>query len=239
MNADWYGVEMEHPAPRLEELITLLRLLWAHESGPFDFSGRFYNLKFAHLDKAATAKVDIYSAGVNERMVRVAGRGADGFVGHPIATCDYLNQIATPAINLGLSESDRPPGSVRIATQVITAVHPDRAEARRRAALQVAFYSTVKTYEVIFALHGYGDERQAIRTAFIAGDTEGMLQNTSDRMLQEMAVFGTAEEVMDQLQRYDSVADEIMLYPPHYGLNSEESLSTQVEILDMLAKYPS
>src|ERR1700730_15497943 len=52
MNEDWYGVkEVDHPAPRLEELVGLLRELGEHQSGSFEHIGHFYKLRFTHLEK--------------------------------------------------------------------------------------------------------------------------------------------------------------------------------------------
>jgi alkanesulfonate monooxygenase SsuD/methylene tetrahydromethanopterin reductase-like flavin-dependent oxidoreductase (luciferase family) len=234
MNEDWYGTNAEHPAPRLEELVDLLRQLGSHTEGPFEFAGRFVQLKFAHLDKMASSAVPIYTAGVNPRMVEVAGRTGDGFIGHPIATCNYLSRIASPAIVKGAEKSGRVHTVVQRLTQVITAIDDDVAAARRRAALQVAFYSTVRTYEVIFAAHGFEEERQAIQKAFLNKDREGMVSATSDRMLSEMAVFGSQASVLEQLERYTDVADELILYPPHYGVSTGELRREQQSIIEMI-----
>jgi alkanesulfonate monooxygenase SsuD/methylene tetrahydromethanopterin reductase-like flavin-dependent oxidoreductase (luciferase family) len=234
MNSDWYGTVADHPAPRLEELISLLRQLNAHRSGPFTYEGRFYALRFAHLERLPTEPLPIYTAGVNARMVEVAGRAAEGFVGHPLASRTYLDKIATPAIDAGLQRSGRDAASVKRVTQVITAVDDDRLAARRRAALQVAFYSTVKTYEVIFALHGFADERARIREAFLQGDKEAMLNATSDAMLAEMAVFGSRDEVIEQLDRYAGWADEVILYPPHFGVTVDELRKEQADLIDLI-----
>jgi probable F420-dependent oxidoreductase len=235
MNSDWYGTAIDHPAPRMEELIDLLRKLGAHHEGPFSYEGRFYNLRFAHLDRLLSSPLPIYTAGVNQRMVEVAGRVADGFVGHPIATVPYLQKVASPAIDAGVGKSGRDASAVHRVTQVITAVDDDRAAARRRAALQVAFYSTVKTYEIIFTLHGFGEERERIREAFLRGDRDAMVNATSDAMLTEMAVFGTRREVAQQLHRYSSWADELILYPPHFGVTRDELRTEQSALIDLIA----
>jgi probable F420-dependent oxidoreductase len=232
MNEDWYGAVVDHPAPRLEELVMLLRQLLSHSSGPFEFEGRFSKLRFAHLDKIPVEPPPIYTAGVNPRMVEAAGRIADGFVGHPIATRKYLAEVALPAIRMGAQRAGRPEKSVRRLTQVITAIDEDEAAARRRAALQVAFYSTTRTYEVIFATHGFEEEPPRIRRAFLEGDHEGMVRATSDRMLAEMAVFGRPGRVLEELERYADVADEVILYPPHFGLTPAESRQGHLAIIE-------
>lgn len=239
MNRDWYGVDAEHPAPRLEELVRLLRELWRHSSGAFEFNGRFTCLNFTHLEKTALDPlVPIYTAGVNERMVRASGAVADGFFGHPIATTDYIRSVALPAIDAGRAKAGRSNDPFHISTQVITSIDDDEDAARRRAALQVAFYATTKTYDIILAVHGFEEEADAIRAAFAARDRDGMLRAISDRMLREMAVYGSPSQVVDQLERYQDVTDSVILYSPQFGISSEEGRRCQYEIVSLLEPRP-
>src|SRR5919198_6746714 len=45
MQQDWHGLDGEHPAGRMEELIPLLRSLLRLHEGPIDHEGRFYRLR--------------------------------------------------------------------------------------------------------------------------------------------------------------------------------------------------
>src|SRR5205814_8772587 len=45
MQQDWHGLDGEHPASRMEELVPLIRRLWHLHEGPIDHEGRFYTLK--------------------------------------------------------------------------------------------------------------------------------------------------------------------------------------------------
>src|SRR3954462_1888433 len=44
MQQDWHGLDGEHPAGRMEELVPLLRRLWRLHGGPIEHDGRFYRL---------------------------------------------------------------------------------------------------------------------------------------------------------------------------------------------------
>lgn len=220
MNEDWYGLPFEQPAPRLTELVGLLRALLAHRQGPFAFEGRFFQTRLGHYERLRTVELDppIYTAGVNPRMVRVAGEVADGFVGHTIATVPYLRQVARPALEQGAARAGRALRPFTVTSQVIASISSDPAQARREAALQVAFYATVRSYDVILNLHGFQEEAGLIREAFRRGDTEGMLAGVSEAMVREMAVFGTASQVREQLERYREVVDVPVLYSPGFGV---------------------
>src|ERR1700730_10780333 len=42
MQREWHGLDGEHPAPRMEELVPLVRALLRLNEGPLDHEGRFY-----------------------------------------------------------------------------------------------------------------------------------------------------------------------------------------------------
>src|ERR671935_2077381 len=45
MQQDWHGLDGDHPASRMEELIPLLRRLGRLHEGPLEHEGRFYRLR--------------------------------------------------------------------------------------------------------------------------------------------------------------------------------------------------
>ncbi len=220
MNEDWYGIPFSHPAPRLTELVRLLRALWAHERGRFSFEGRFYRIVIDRYSRPGMVRRDIpvFTAGVNPRMVRVAGEVADGVVGHPIFTTRYLREVARPALEEGARRAGRDPSAVKIASEIITVISDDPEQARQEARLQVAFYSTVRTYDIILDLHGFQEEKERIRDAFRRNDPQAMAAAVSDRMLAEMAVCGTAGQVIEQMERYRGLVDIPILYTPTFGV---------------------
>ena len=89
MQQDWHGLDGEHPAARMEELLPLLRRLWRLQEGPIEHDGLFYRL---HVKPTAPPRpplrpdTPIFMAGVNARMIEAAGAVADGLVGHPLFT---------------------------------------------------------------------------------------------------------------------------------------------------------
>src|SRR5436190_23115302 len=68
MQREWHGLDGEHPASRMEELVPLLRKLWRLHEDPVDHEGRFYRLR---VKPTAPPRVPfrldtpIYMAGVN------------------------------------------------------------------------------------------------------------------------------------------------------------------------------
>jgi probable F420-dependent oxidoreductase len=224
MMRDWHGVDGEGPASRMEELVPLLRRLWRLHEGPVRHDGRFY-----HVDLTPTAEVDapvrtdipVYTAGVNSRMVEVAGRVGDGFLGHPLFSAAYLDEHVRPAIARGAEKGSRDPGKVAVCAVVITAVADDEEQARREVAGQLAFYSAPKAYGAVLERQGFAAAGDAIREAFAAGDHAAMVKAVPDEMIDALAVAGTPKQVAEQLRRYDGVLDHVIVYPPSFRLAPE------------------
>jgi len=218
MQQDWHGLDGEHPASRMEELLPLVRRLWRLDEGPVDHDGRFYRL---HVHPTAPPRpvpraVPLYMAGVNARMVEAAGAVADGLVGHPLFTPRYVSEVVRPALARGAQRAGRaqPPP---IAGYLTCSVGEDRDGARRDAAAIIAFNSTVKTYRATHQVSGFEREADAIRAAWSGGDFEGMAAAVSEEMIDAIALAGTAEEVRARFcERWEGVYERTLLWPPAF-----------------------
>ena len=220
MQQDWHGLDGEHPASRMEELVPLVRRLLLLHEGPVEHEGRFYRLivrPTAPVAPPLRADIPLYMAGVNARMVEAAGAVGDGLVGHPLFTREYVEQVVRPALSRGAQRAGRA-DPVPIAGYVTCSVADDADEARRNAAAIVAFNASVRTYAPIIALDGFDPEAEAIRAAWRAGDWAGMTAAVSDRMLDTIALAGTPREVRQQLrERPAGVFERTLLWPPATG----------------------
>lgn len=219
MQQDWHGLDGEHPASRMEELVPLLRRLWRLHDGPIEHDGRFYRL---HVQPTAPPReplrldIPIYMAGVNPRMIEAAGAVADGLVGHPLFTPEYVHEVVRPALARGAARTgrERPPP---IAGYLTCSVSEDRDAARRDAAAVIAFNSTVKTYQVVHRVSGFEREAAAIRDAWTRGDFAAMAGTVSEEMVDAIALAGTPDEVGQRFdERWAGVYERTLLWPPAF-----------------------
>ena len=223
MQREWHGLDGEHPAPRMEELMPLLRRLLCLEQSGLEHSGRFYNLAVhptAPVEPPLRADLPIYMAGVNVRMIEAAGAVADGLVGHPLFTPEYTRDVVRPALARGADRAgrDEPPP---IAGYLTCLVDEDRETARAMARGIVAFNSTVSTYRPVLSHHGFDAQADAVRAAWEQRDFAGMAGAVSDEMLDAIALAGTAEEVRAQFeQRRAGVFERTLLWSPAGGLDA-------------------
>jgi probable F420-dependent oxidoreductase len=224
MISDWHGQDPDAPAVRMEELVELLRRLWRQHREPIDHEGRFYRLRLAptgDLQEPLREDIPIYTAGVNPRMVEVAGRVADGLLGHVLCTTGYIEDVVLPAIELGARRTGRDAGDVRVASLVLASIDDDPDVARREAAAMLAFYASAKTYAPVLERIGFADEAAAVRDAFARGDEEAMVAAIPDRMVDALAVAGRPADVRSQLRRYEGLLDHAILYVPSYRISPE------------------
>ncbi|MDX8150704.1 LLM class flavin-dependent oxidoreductase [Patulibacter brassicae] len=218
MQRDWHGLDGQHPAPRMEELLPLVRKLWRLHEGPQAQEGRFYRVDVkptAPVDPPLRPDVPLLMAGVNARMIQAAGRVSDGLIGHPLFTDRYIHEIVRPALADGAARTgrDAPP----LVGYLTCCINEDRTVARQQAAAVIAFNSTVKTYRAIHELHGFLDAVDAVRTAWANGDFPGMIAAVTDEMIDTIALAGTPDEVKDRYATRAAVYDDVLLWPPAFA----------------------
>lgn len=218
MQQDWHGLDGEHPAGRMEELVPLLRQLWRLHEGPVEHDGHFYRL---YVKPTAPPRapvrlgIPVYMAGVNARMIEAAGAVADGLVGHPLFTPEYVREVVRPALARGAERRDRQPPP--IAGYLTCSVGEDREAARRDAAAVIAFNSTVKTYRATHQVSGFERQAEAIRDAWSRGDAGAMVGAVSEEMIDAIALAGTPDEVRERFaERWAGVYERTLLWPPAF-----------------------
>lgn len=223
MQREWHGLDGEHPAPRMEELVPLVRALLRLNEGSVDHQGRFYRtIVHPTVPVPAPLRTDlpIYMAGVNARMIEAAGAVADGLVGHPLFTPEYTRDVVRPALARGAERAGRtePPP---IAGYVTCRVNEDGDAARNAARGVIAFNSTVSTYRPILTHHGFDAQADRIRAAWQRGDLAGMAAEVSDEMLERIAIAGTPDEARAQYQkRRAGLFERTLLWTPFTGLDA-------------------
>jgi probable F420-dependent oxidoreductase len=235
MISDWHGLDGDAPATRIEELVPLLRALWRLNEGPVAHEGRFYRCVISALDQMTEPPVrdiPIYTAGVNPRMIESAGRVADGLVGHTLFSPRYIEDVVLPAIDRGARRAGRDPRDVALAAMVLCSISDDELLARREAAKMIAFYGSVRTYATVFEASGFAREAGQIREAFGRRDSAAMTAAVTDEMIDAFAVAGRPPEVRRALERYDALADHVVLFPPSFDIGPErraENLALLIE----------
>ncbi|HEY8638600.1 MAG TPA: LLM class flavin-dependent oxidoreductase [Solirubrobacteraceae bacterium] len=246
MIRDWHGQDPDAPALRMEELVPLLRRVWRLHEGPVEHDGRFYHLRLVPtgpVPEPLRERIPVIIAGVRPRMIEAAGRVADGLACHPLLTVRYAEEVARPALQRGAQHAGRDVAELEMVGMVICSLHPDGEQARREAAAQIAFYSSVKTYDKLLEVSGFSAEAEAIREAFGRRDLPAMFAAVTDEMIDAIAVTGSsAQAIRDGLRRYEGVLDHVILYSPSIVSSPErveENIASLIDACAPLAQVPA
>lgn len=239
LNERWHGVAYGKPTPHIRECIQVIRLIVerAHTGGPIRFSGQYYDVDIQGWKRPLAPvrdRIPIYLAAVREGMVRTAAAVADGLLGHPIYSLQWIRQVVLPAVARGLAESGRSRDGFHLSLAVCCAVGRDIAAARRAAAATIAFYATVNTYEPLFA--AFPRQVQAVREALMRNDTTAMTDAITDDMVDTFAVAGGPDEVRRKLAAYSSLADSICLTPPDQIIAPTETAHYRQAIIETFGR---
>ena len=177
MNEDWFGVPADRPLGRMADLVGALRaFLDAPNGKPIRHEGEFYD-----IDATIAAPVlgplelPVVLGAFNPGMLKVAGRVADGIIGHGLFTDRWWDETVDPKLAEGAAAAGRDPADLHRWGWVITSVDDDDpARAERDARLMIGFYVTVKTYDSLTSLHGWDEGVAGVREAFQARDFDAM-----------------------------------------------------------------
>lgn len=237
---DWHGLPFDQPVARLEQTVEAIRAVVAGAAAgtAFEGGGELASTRVRGWERpfpVVRDRIPIYLAAVGPRMCELAGRTADGWLGHELGSPRYLRERILPHIEQGLRDAGRDRADIDLVPSACCVIHPDGREARRRAAGLVGFYASVKTYDDFFAFHGFAREAEAVRQAFAAGDVPAMTAAVTEEMVDALTLAGTAEEVRRKLDGYAGLVDGIKLSAPTHNVDPEVTREAQQGIIAHLA----
>ena len=224
MMENWHGVSGASPAVRMEELVEVLRKLWRLNQGAVHHEGPFYRV---HVEPTSDTPppvqehLPIWTAGVNARMVRAAGRVADGLVGHPMFTRTYVDEFIRPELETGARSAGRDPKSVTVMGILMCAVDEDIEAARRRIAYAISQYAASRVYDRLFAMHGWSEAQHEIREAAKRRDTEALIRAVPDDAIDAIAVACRPTELAERVASHAKDYDHLDLVAPAWGLSPD------------------
>jgi probable F420-dependent oxidoreductase len=233
----WHGVSGEAPAARMRELVPLLHQLWRLHEEPVDHDGRFYTVHVAPTTDMAPPlreHLPIYLAGINPVMVAAAGAVADGLVGHPMFTTDYLESVVRPAVVKGAVAAGRSIDDIAITGIKLCAIDDDEEQARRQAAYAIGQYAASRVFDRLFELHGWTDAQQRIKQAARGRDTPALIAAVPEDAIDAIAVASTPAGFADRLRHASAGFDHLTITPPPWGLTDDETRNATWLIVDAL-----
>lgn len=236
MNEDWFAMPFSAPAPRMKELVRLLRGAFeAQKGGGFRWDGDHWKINVPIYARPGAPRVDIpiWVAAVNRGMIAAAGTVADGLVGHPIATRRWHREVTLPGLRQAEEKAGRASGACALAPYVVTSIHEDREQAIRDAKGQIGFYFTTALYHSVLDLHDMRHVGEACRAALKEFDTKAMAEAVPDELVDEIAIACTPDEARDRLDQWKDLTEQPLLYAPSVGVPPERQRANHDAMLDL------
>ncbi len=216
-----FSVKWVSPVKRLREVILSLRAIWdCWQNGTkLDFQGEFYNFTlmtpFFTPQPLEHPHIPIVISGLNPQISQLAGELCDGFFVHNFHSPKYLKETVLPNIEKGLAKAGRKREDFILQTGTFIASGATEDEVQKAVApvrQQVSFYASTRTYKGVLDAHGWGDTCFRLNKKAAKGDWNGMAQEITDEMLDEIALVGTYDEIAKKLaKRYKGILDRVIV----------------------------
>lgn len=240
---DRYSAEFDHPARRMAEYVQAMRTVWNMERGQrTPFRGEIYKVIRTGINGLGSASdrsmPRVYVAAVGPLMTRAAATWAEGMLGHPFTSVDYLRHDVLPRVEQGLADAGRSRDEFTLAQGVILSVADDREVAVREAKAQVGFYGTTPNYSPVFAASGEAYLTEDLGRVFAdtGGDPDALAAAVPDDVMERYAIAGTPEEVRDRLAEIAGLVDHVILGGAWYRVPAARMAENVDAIMETFAR---
>jgi phthiodiolone/phenolphthiodiolone dimycocerosates ketoreductase len=206
-----YGVEWSKPVARFEEAMATIRALWDSKGQLVNRDSPYFPLRNALFDLPPYRGrwPEIWIAAHGPRMLRAAGRYADGFFpGFPHSPQEYATRLE--AVRTAASDAGRDPMAITPALWIGVVAGRSRAEVDEALESEVIRAGGLLASDEFFAAHG---ARHPLGAGF-AGAQDILPQDMDEQtalslvnavprnVMSGMVLHGTPEEVVEQAAQW-------------------------------------
>lgn len=233
-----FGMPYGKPLAHMREVVEQVRAVIAkgHTGELQTLKGEYATLDLSHFRLTGPARrssVPIYLPAIFEKACEQAGEIADGLLGHPLWTTQWIQEKVGPHLGAGLKKANRERSGFDLNLMIFTVINDDRDAAIADARANVAFYTQSPQYLRYFEGIGFGKEAKAIQEAFAKQDFAAMAQACPDEMVSAITVLGSAEDVKTQVIERAAFADSITPVVPQFGMAEDTEAIYRQRIADL------
>jgi probable F420-dependent oxidoreductase len=236
-----FGMTYGKPLAHMREVVAQVRAVIAkgHSGELQRLEGEYTTLDLSHFRLVRPARrpaIPVYLPAIFEKACEQAGMIADGLLGHPLWTTDWLKDRVNANVNTGLEGAGRDRGDLDINLMMFVVINENRAEAISDARANIAFYTQSPQYMRYFDAIGFSKEAGAIQAAFAVQDYTAMAEACPDEMVTAITILGAANDVRDQVSARAEFANSITPVVPQFGIEPDKAAIYRQRIADLF--YP-
>jgi 5,10-methylenetetrahydromethanopterin reductase len=180
------------------------------------------------LDRPARPGIPIHLAGLQPRMLRLAGEIADGVL---------LNLTTPRTVPAALAEVRAAGRDVTVGCVLPCALGVDRAEARRAGREMVVGYALHPAATRLFAASGYVEELAAAAALLREGNRVAALGLVSDAMVDDFLLSGDEHQVAERIRGYLAAGVDLpILFPVAAAGEWDAAVSRTIDIGPLIEK---
>jgi alkanesulfonate monooxygenase SsuD/methylene tetrahydromethanopterin reductase-like flavin-dependent oxidoreductase (luciferase family) len=180
----WNGIPFEKPLSRVRETLEFLRTALDGERTESGFK----------LETAPAERVPIVLAALRGKMLDLAVERGDG------AFTNFLPLGGLPKVAAQLE--DAPEGFELLCR--FFCIPGEREAVEPLARFMFSSYITVPVYAAFYRWLGYGDQIDAMLSAWESGDRQGAAAAAPWELIEDMFIFGSPEEMKERLGAFVS-----------------------------------
>ena len=233
-----FGMAYGKPLAHMREVVSQVRQVIAQgHSGELKcLEGEYTTLdlsQFRLVSPPVRSAIPIYLPALFEKACEQAGAIADGLLGHPLWTTDWINSKVFPHLNAGLTNAARDRSDIDVNLMMFTVINDDRDQAITDARANIAFYTQSPQYLRYFDAIGFGKEATAIQAAFVSQDYAAMAAACPDEMVTAITILGSADDVGAQIAQRSRFANSITPVVPQFGIEPDKAAIYRQRIADL------
>ena len=204
-NTEPYGLSYVDNVARLEEALTIIRLLWGSGGAPVDYDGRFWRLRDAvfALPLYRGRPPRLFVAAHYPRMLRLTGRFGDGWLpGQKVSAEEYRARLAT--IDAARAEAGRAATDFTATQTILVALGESRARVleqamRSRVCAAMALGAPAEAWGALGLAHPLGAGHRGfldlVPTRIGMADVERAAATMRPELLDGQLYLGSVDEV--------------------------------------------
>ena len=209
-----FRFDFRKPLTNLREYLQIVKPLV--QQGSVEFDGEMYS---AHVSASDSfSELPVMASALRPRSFRLCGEVADGAISW-VCPLAYLRDSALPAMREGAKAAGRP--TPPLVAHAVVSVHENYEEVKEASLEEMAYYPTAPFYQQMFALAGFPEAEE--------------LNGWSDRMLQEIVISGSEDDVAPRLKAFFAAgAGEVLVSIISAGPDKQASWERSARLLASL-----